>query len=67
MTLAKRLQNLAHIWPPQPCPECESRPAIVCIPTEDAPAPDYPEGRCPVCGRICLTVPVLVGVDCNEL
>jgi hypothetical protein len=67
MTLQRRLKNLATIWPPAPCPACESRPALVCIPHEDDPVPDYPEGRCPACGRLLYTVPVLIGVDCDEL
>jgi hypothetical protein len=63
----KRLQNLARVWPPEPCPDCVSRLAIVCLPHEDDPVPDYPEGRCAVCGRIRFTVPVLIGVDCDAL
>jgi hypothetical protein len=65
--MERRLQNLARIWPSQPCPACESRPAIVCVQRADDPVPDYPEGRCPACGRTLFTVPILVGVDCNEL
>jgi hypothetical protein len=65
--MEKRLQNLTRLWPPDPCPDCRSRPAIVCIAHADDPAPDYPEGRCPACGRILYSVPVLIGVDCDAI
>jgi hypothetical protein len=65
--MERRLQNLTRIWPPAPCPDCQRRPALVCIPHEDDPVPDYPEGRCDTCGRLLYTVSILVGVDCEAL
>jgi hypothetical protein len=65
--MERRLAKLQTIWPPKPCPTCERRPAIVCVPHADDPAPDYPAGRCPACGRALHTVPVLIGVDCDAL
>ncbi len=67
MSFAKRLQNLTRIWPPAPCRICQERPAVVYIDHEDDPVPDYSQGRCPACGRILYSVPVLVGVDCDAI
>jgi hypothetical protein len=67
MSLERRLRDLARIWPPAPCPACQARPAIVCVPDEDAPVPPFPEGRCPVCGRVRYTVALVIGVDCDAI
>jgi hypothetical protein len=65
--MEKRLQKLARLWPWPPCPACVARPAIVCIAHEDDPVPDYPEGRCSACGGTLYSVPVLVGIDCDQI
>jgi hypothetical protein len=44
-----------------------SRPGIVCIAEPDDPVPDLPEGRCPVCGRLLTTVPVLIGITDDDI
>jgi hypothetical protein len=65
--MERRLAKLQTIWPPEACRACEKRPAIVCIAREDDPVPDYPEGRCAMCGRLLTTVPILVGIRCEDL
>jgi hypothetical protein len=65
--MERRLAKLQTIWPPEPCSACVARPAIVCVEHADDPAPHYPEGRCPDCGRTLYTVPVLIGVDGDAL
>jgi len=67
MTHETRLSRLQTLWPVDPCPACAVRPAVVCIEGEEDPAPAYPEGRCPACGRLLYSVPVLVGVDCDAI
>jgi hypothetical protein len=65
--MEKRLQKLTRLWPPEPCPACMARPALVCVPNAETPTPNFPEGVCRECGRILYTVPVLIGVDCDEI
>jgi hypothetical protein len=62
-----RLDRLAKLWPRPPCPDCEARPAVVCVADRETPAPRYPEGVCPRCGRQLFTIPVFVGVECDRL
>jgi hypothetical protein len=65
--MERRLAKLQTIWPPAPCPDCQRRPALVCIQHADDPVPDYPVGRCGACGRLLTTVPILVGIRCEDL
>jgi hypothetical protein len=65
--MERRLAKLQTIWPPAPCATCASRPGIVCVPDPDTAVPEYPEGRCPACGRLWHTVPILVGISDDDI
>jgi hypothetical protein len=63
---ALSLQTLRALWP-VPCSACADQPAIVCIPTANAPVPDFQVGTCRRCGRTLYSTPILVGVDCDAI
>jgi hypothetical protein len=67
MMIGRRLQALAKIWPVAPCHVCRERPAVFCIAHQDDLVPAFREGRCPECGRLLYSVPILVGVDCDAI
>ena len=65
--MEQRLGKLLKLWPPKACRDCRERPAIYCIEREDDPVPDFPEGRCPVCDTLRVSVPIVVDIDCDAI